>query len=160
MVRIFKRYEKIVAFDYDACKLTVYLGVIFFIISLGLILVYQWDRAVGPYWFGVFLQPILWLIVTQLLRFEVIRKYFIFRFLIFISFIITFERFVIIVTSLHRDYLPSSLGDLSWKSPSWNVGLGVFEIIGGILFKIALFTVVVLLYRFVMRQLGFRAIEK
>ena len=37
-----------------------------------------------------------------------------------------FERYVIVVTSLHRDYLPSSWGMYNFKFVDWGLTLGSF----------------------------------
>jgi molybdopterin-containing oxidoreductase family membrane subunit len=68
------------------------------------------NRATGPYWWAYFLMMTCNVVSPQVMWFKKIRTS------IMVSFIISivvnvgmwFERFVIIVTSLHRDYLPSS----------------------------------------------------
>jgi hypothetical protein len=65
-------------------------------------------RMFGKYWLGFWLQPLLWFSITQLLRFETIRKNIFCRLIFSILIILSLERIVIISTSLHRDYLPSS----------------------------------------------------
>lgn len=66
------------------------------------------NEMFGKYWFGFWLQPILWFIITQVLRFEKIRRNTLLRILFSILLIVSIERMVIISTSFHRDYLPSS----------------------------------------------------
>lgn len=66
------------------------------------------NRMFGQYWFGILLQPILWLIITQLLRIKIIRKNVLLRILFSFLLIISIERLVILTTTLHRDYLPGS----------------------------------------------------
>ncbi len=78
------------------------------------------NRATGPYawaYWMMILRPLVFSALTQLFWFKNLqKKSFINFFLIFLIFFIVlfsgsnFERFVIIVTSLHRNYLPSS-----WK---------------------------------------------
>jgi len=65
-------------------------------------------RMFGKYWFGFWLQPLLWFSITQLLQFKTIRKNIFCRLIFSILLILSLERIVIISTSLHRDYLPSS----------------------------------------------------
>ncbi|MGQ2982241.1 NrfD/PsrC family molybdoenzyme membrane anchor subunit [Flavobacterium sp.] len=68
------------------------------------------NRATGPYWWAYALMMTCNVISPQVMWFKKIRTS------IYVSFVISivvnigmwFERFVIIVTSLHRDYLPSS----------------------------------------------------
>jgi len=93
------------------------------------------NRATGPYWWAYMLMMTCNVVSPQIMWFKKIRTS------ILISFIISivvnvgmwFERFVIIVTSLHRDYLPSS-----WTmfSPTF-VDIGIF--IGTIGFFFVLF---------------------
>ncbi|TPG37864.1 hypothetical protein EAH81_18225 [Flavobacterium pectinovorum] len=62
----------------------------------------------GKYWFSFWLQPLLWILISQLLRFKFIRKNILLRLLFSILFIFSIEKLVIIFTSFHRDCLPSS----------------------------------------------------
>ena len=68
------------------------------------------NRATGPYWWAYWLMMTCNVISPQLFWFRKLRRNIGFTF--FMSIVINvgmwFERFVIIVTSLHRDYLPSS----------------------------------------------------
>ncbi|MFW5721117.1 MAG: NrfD/PsrC family molybdoenzyme membrane anchor subunit, partial [Bacteroidota bacterium] len=68
------------------------------------------NRATGPYWWAYWTMMACNVISPQLFWFKKLRRSVWFTF--FISILINvgmwFERFVIIVTSLHRDYLPSS----------------------------------------------------
>ena len=82
------------------------------------------NRATGPYWWAYWSMMTCNVISPQLFWFKKLRTSLMFSF--FMSIIINigmwFERFVIIVTSLHRDYLPSSW---SYFHPTW-VDIGVF----------------------------------
>jgi len=68
------------------------------------------NRATGPYWWAYWIMMSCNVISPQLLWFKKLRRSLVFSFIlsIFINIGMWFERFVIIVTSLHRDYLPSS----------------------------------------------------
>ncbi len=68
------------------------------------------NRAFGPYWWAYWAMMTCNVISPQLFWFKSLRRSVSFTFLISIVVNIGmwFERFVIIVTSLHRDYLPSS----------------------------------------------------
>src|SRR3972149_6423619 len=68
------------------------------------------NRATGPYWWAYAIMMTCNVISPQLFWFKKLRRNMIFTFIIaiFINIGMWFERFVIIVTSLHRDYLPSS----------------------------------------------------
>ncbi|MFA8434505.1 MAG: NrfD/PsrC family molybdoenzyme membrane anchor subunit [Marinifilaceae bacterium] len=68
------------------------------------------NRATGPYWWAYWIMMSCNVISPQLLWIKKLRRNLVFTFIlsIFINIGMWFERFVIIVTSLHRDYLPSS----------------------------------------------------
>ncbi len=68
------------------------------------------NRATGPYWWAYAIMMTCNVISPQLLWIKKFRRSLTFAFVlsIFINIGMWFERFVIIVTSLHRDYLPSS----------------------------------------------------
>ncbi len=93
------------------------------------------NRATGPYWWAYWSMMICNVFSPQFMWFKRLRTSIMFSF--FISIVVNigmwFERFVIIVTSLHRDYLPSS-----WTmfSPTF-VDIGIF--IGTIGFFFVLF---------------------
>ncbi len=89
------------------------------------------NRMTGPYAFAYWLQPTLYSLVPQLLWFRKVRENYLSRFLIAFFLFFNFEKFVIIVTSLHRDYLPSS----------WSMDADTYFpfIVLGILWKLALF---------------------
>ncbi|MGY0393516.1 NrfD/PsrC family molybdoenzyme membrane anchor subunit [Bizionia sp. KMM 8389] len=93
------------------------------------------NRATGPYWWAYLCMMSFNVFSPQFMWFKKLRTSIMFSF--FISIVVNvgmwFERFVIIVTSLHRDYLPSS-----WTmfSPTF-VDIGIF--IGTIGFFFVLF---------------------
>lgn len=107
-------------FDKSAVQLIIYLGFAWLILWLiGTLVFYigleneiekeeYYGHLTGKYSYGIWIQPIFWFLLTQLYRIKIIRKYLFFRIVISLLFIVTYERFVIIVTSLHRDYLPST----------------------------------------------------
>lgn len=68
------------------------------------------NRAFGPYWWGYFIMVGCNVLIPQLFWFKKIRTtiWMLFVISIFINIGMWFERFVIVVTSLHRDFLPSS----------------------------------------------------
>ena len=82
------------------------------------------NRATGPYWWAYWSMMTCNVITPQLfwsakLRTSLFATFFI---SIFVNIGMWFERFVIIVTSLHRDYVPSSW---TMYSPTW-VEVGIF----------------------------------
>lgn len=93
------------------------------------------NRATGPYWWAYWAMMTCNVFSPQFMWFPKLRRSIMFSF--FISIVVNigmwFERFVIIVTSLHRDYLPSS-----WTmfSPTF-VDIGIF--IGTVGFFFVLF---------------------
>ena len=82
------------------------------------------NRATGPYWWAYASMMTCNVIIPQLYWIYKIRTSFVATFIlsIFVNIGMWFERFVIIVTSLHRDFLPSS-----WTifSPSF-IDIGIF----------------------------------
>jgi len=82
------------------------------------------NRATGKYWWAYTIMMSANVISPQLVWFKKIRTNFLLTFIL--SLVVNtgmwFERFVIIVTSIHRDYLPSSW---SMFYPTWN-DIGVF----------------------------------
>lgn len=96
------------------------------------------NRATGPYWWAYASMMTCNVISPQLMWFKKLRTSLTFTFIISIVVNIGmwFERFVIIVTSLHRGHLPSTW---SMFYPTW-VDIGVF------LGTLGIFTVLYLLY--------------
>ncbi|MFN9882335.1 MAG: NrfD/PsrC family molybdoenzyme membrane anchor subunit [Bacteroidota bacterium] len=89
------------------------------------------NRALGPYWWSYWGMMTCNVISPQLFWFPKLRRSVTFTF--FMSIVINigmwFERFVIIVTSIHRDYIPSSWANYSptWVEISIYVGtIGLF----------------------------------
>jgi molybdopterin-containing oxidoreductase family membrane subunit len=76
------------------------------------------NRALGPYWWGYWTTIICNVVVPQFFWFKKLRNNLVFVFIvsILVNIGMWFERFVIIVISLHRDFLPASWG---YFSPSW-----------------------------------------
>jgi len=68
------------------------------------------NRATGPYWWAYWIMMTFNVVSPQLLWIKKLRTNLVFTFIlsIVINVGMWFERFVIIVTSLHRDFLPSS----------------------------------------------------
>ena len=96
------------------------------------------NRATGPYWWAYWAMMTCNVFSPQFMWFKKLRTSIVFSFVISIVVNIGmwFERFVIIVTSLHRDYLPSS----------WTMFSPTFVDIGIFLGTIGFFFVLFLLY--------------
>ncbi|MEL6674408.1 MAG: NrfD/PsrC family molybdoenzyme membrane anchor subunit [Bacteroidota bacterium] len=82
------------------------------------------NRAFGPYGWSYWIMFSCNMIIPQLFWFKKIRTNMLVTFImsIFVNIGMWFERFVIIVTSLHQDFLPSSW---AMYTPSW-VEVGIF----------------------------------
>ncbi|HZO84264.1 MAG TPA: NrfD/PsrC family molybdoenzyme membrane anchor subunit [Verrucomicrobiae bacterium] len=76
------------------------------------------NRAFGPYWWAYWTMVTCNVISPQLFWFKKIRTNMVLVFIlsIFVNIGMWFERFVIIVTSLHRDYMPSNW---AYFIPTW-----------------------------------------
>ena len=94
------------------------------------------NRAMGPYAWAYWIMMTCNVLSPQLLWIKKLRRNLIFTFIlsIFINIGMWFERFVIIVTSLHRDYLPSSW---TMYAPTW-VEVGLFIGTLGVFFSLFL----------------------
>ena len=94
------------------------------------------NRATGPYWWAYWSMMTCNVITPQLFWFKKLRTSLIVSFVlsIFVNIGMWFERFVIIVTSLHRDYIPSSW---SMFHPTF-VDIGIFLGTIGIFFTLFL----------------------
>ncbi|MGB3182166.1 MAG: NrfD/PsrC family molybdoenzyme membrane anchor subunit [Cyclobacteriaceae bacterium] len=96
------------------------------------------NRATGPYWWAYWSMMTCNVISPQLFWFKKIRTSIVATFIlsIIVNIGMWFERFVIIVTSLHRDYLPSS----------WAMFYPTFYDVGVYLFTFGLFFTLFLLF--------------
>ena len=119
IVSIFFKKSFLFKVDEEAKKFISFVGIIYFIIwIIGIIVFYaesnleeqnsMLNRMFGKYWFGFWLQPIVWFLITQLLRIKRVAKNVFLRMIFSFLLIISFEKYVIIITSFHRDYLPST----------------------------------------------------
>jgi molybdopterin-containing oxidoreductase family membrane subunit len=94
------------------------------------------NRATGPYWWAYWSMMTCNVISPQLFWIKKIRTSIVATFIlsIVVNIGMWFERFVIIVTSLHRDYLPSS-----WVMfyPTW-VDVGIYLFTFGLFFTLFL----------------------
>ena len=85
-----------------------------------------WDIKPAPYWWAYWSMISCNVICPQLFWFKKIRTNMIYVFIIsiFVNIGMWFERFVIIVTSLHRDYIPANW---AYYSPTW---VDIWQFIG------------------------------
>jgi Ni/Fe-hydrogenase subunit HybB-like protein len=86
------------------------------------------NRAFGPYWWSYWIMISCNVVFPQLFWFKSIRRSIpaMFVISILVNVGMWFERFVITVTSLHRDYLPSSWGMYAWSWFDTAILLGSF----------------------------------
>ncbi len=156
---LLKNETFITEFDESAVQTVVYGGVIWLCLWVIETFVYYYgleneiekngyyEYLTGKYSYGIWTQSIFWFLLTQLYRIKIIRRFLIFRIIISLFFTITYERFVIIVTSLHKDYLPSN-----WTM-GYNFTLTPYWIFLGWISKILIFILLVMLYHFVIRKI-------
>lgn len=119
LVSIFAKNAFLYKIDEESKKLISFLGIVYLVVwFIGIFVFYlesntveknsMLNRMFGKYWFGFWLQPLLWFTITQFLRIKRVSKNVFLRIIFSVFLIISIERYVIIITSLHRDYLPSS----------------------------------------------------
>ncbi len=84
------------------------------------------NRLFGPYWWAGWIMYTCNMAIPQLLWFKAIRRSIPILFVItlFVNLGMWFERYVIVVTSLHRDYLPSSWGMYNFQFADWALTIG------------------------------------
>lgn len=121
---IFKRWarlEKLPSeFDQMACKFIIYAGLLYSLLWISLTSFSYFEtqgeiersvflkRFKGPLWHGFVFEPIYYIALTQLLWIKSFRKSLVYRVGTAFLFAFTFERIIRVLTSLHRDYLPSN----------------------------------------------------
>ena len=91
----------------------------------------MWNRMTGPYWWSYALLILCNVVTPQALWFKRVRTSTVTLFVIsiIVNIGMWLERFVIVVTSLHRDFLPSSWGRFSptiWDFTTYVGTLGLF----------------------------------
>ena len=103
------------------------------------------NRAFGPYWWAYWTMISCNVITPQLFWFKKIRRSMVATFIIslFVNVGMWFERFVIIVTSLHREYLPSGWAMYSPTFVEVFIFVGTFGIFFTFFFLFAKFLPVV-----------------
>lgn len=86
------------------------------------------NRAFGPYWWSYWIMISCNVLVPQFFWFKKVRRSVpaMFVISIFVNIGMWFERFVITVTSLHRDFLPSNWGMYQWSFYDTGILVGSF----------------------------------
>jgi Ni/Fe-hydrogenase subunit HybB-like protein len=95
-----------------------------------------YNRMTGPYWWTYFLLIACNVVIPQALWFRRVRTTPIVLFVIaiIVNIGMWLERFVIVVTSLHRDFLPSSWGMYSPTFWDWSTFVGTIGLFIALLF--------------------------
>ncbi|SFI58796.1 NrfD/PsrC family molybdoenzyme membrane anchor subunit [Planctomicrobium piriforme] len=95
-----------------------------------------WNRMTGPYWWSYWMLMLCNIAIPQLLWSYNVRHnvYALFIISIIINIGMWLERFVIVVTSLHRDYLPSSWGMYYPTIWDWSLYIGSMGLFATLLF--------------------------
>jgi hypothetical protein len=160
ILKTFLKDKKIISeFDKSAVQLIIYLGFVWLALWLiGILTFYSglenetekteyYERLTGKYAYAIWIQPIFWFLLTQAYHIKFIKKYLINRIIISFLFVVTFERFVILITTIHRDYLPSS-----WTlNNEYEIDTGF--LITGLLGKILVVFTVFCLYHFGIKKI-------
>ncbi|MCZ4409994.1 hypothetical protein O3Q51_14325 [Cryomorphaceae bacterium 1068] len=152
---LLKRRSFFKAFDHSAIELIIYGGVLSFgLFFLGALIGESYDKPVEAaagevatnrqltFW----IQILVWFLLSQSFRIGLVRKYWLSRVLVILLSIISYEVFVIILTSLHRDYTNDSMLGL-------NRTIGAQWIFYGLLFKLVTFVVMNLIYYFALKRI-------
>ena len=149
LITLFKRDIRLLeTVDLNSARFIVFAGIIYFlsIIIWTIISSYDFDSGRRQFWWTPWLQPLLWILITQLFWIKKIRNIKILRVVISILLIVSFEMYVIIVTSLHRDYVPETWTTGTWTMFNWMTPIGI---ILGLVTKVALFCLLSTLYVFI-----------
>lgn len=107
------------AFDASALKTVIFMGLtylFFYVYDTSIIFIdadttnktAYLQRLNGPYAFALFAQQFLYIFFSLAFLIPSVKRFFILRLLFGLGLMLNFEKITIIVTSLHRDYLPSS----------------------------------------------------
>ncbi|RZJ50656.1 MAG: hypothetical protein EOO44_15940 [Flavobacterium sp.] len=158
LLSIFVKKPQLYKIDKEAVQFISFVGIVYFLVwIIGTIVFYaesnpeeksyMLQRMFGKYAIGFWLQPILWFTITQLLRFRKIYKNVFLRILFSFLLIISIEKFVIVMISFHRDYLPSSFTMYN------DIGIYPSNFFLALLFKIILFLIFVGLYYIIKKQI-------
>jgi len=144
--------EKIQTIDGYCNNFTTFCGILYFVIFISATIInfieadtesknIFLNRLLGRHWFAYWLQPLIWIVPTQLLRINQLNRLLLVRLVFALILIITFEQYVIIITSLERDYLPSG-----WSTSKPEIEFPIMQIITGCCFKITIFVLLSFIY--------------
>lgn len=159
ILSIFIKKATFYNFDEQAKKFLSFVGVLYIIFwFLGTIVYYiecnpeekneMIERMFGKYWFGIWIQPLLWFVLSQIFRIKLFSKNILIRIIASFFLIISIERLAIIISSFHRDYLPSS-----WTMYR-QLDIYPSNFILSILMKILIFMLFVGLYTYIVNKVN------
>jgi hypothetical protein len=146
----FKDKSKLNKFDQSASQLLIYTGIAYSCIwFLGNILFYSQleQKSINSYyWFLFWVQPFCALIPILLLKINFLRKSLIYRLVLFLYFLISFEQYVILVTYFHRN---------QFTNMSYNdYGITTYEWIIHPIIKVVFFAIIVTLFKYLKQRLN------
>jgi molybdopterin-containing oxidoreductase family membrane subunit len=106
------------------------------------------NRAIGPYAFFFWLLIACNIVVPQLLWFSSVRRniYVLFALSLVINVGMWLERFIIVVVSLHRDFLPSSWGMYTPTFWDWSTFIGTIGLFTALMFLFIRFLPVISIF--------------
>lgn len=119
VLSMFIKNDFLKKFDLRTTRFIYFIGIVYFLLWIVNTIIeinivdeetknYLLKRLLGEYWVFFWLQSLLILFITQLLRSKTVQKNIFLRLLFSFLFIVSIERIIIVVTAFHRDYLPSS----------------------------------------------------
>lgn len=154
-VQLFVKKPALATFDKSAIRVVIHAGVLYALLTIPYALwhSYEWYvvaqnefthvARLNYYFIGYWLQPVLVLVFTQLLRMQWLGGQVWFRLLVGAVSLVSFvnlERFVIIVTSMNDEYLPAT-----WSYFEPELGW----LIIGLVLNVSLFVAIVGMYHVV-----------
>jgi hypothetical protein len=151
--------SKIKEFDKHACKVVVYLGLIYLLLSIfGEIYYYfttteikklQFENIIfGKYWYEYLMNLLLPILLLQLLRVNLFNSFLVFRLIISFVFALTISKIAIFIAAYNSYMSFGETTSVYEYFSNFSIELSVFEIIYNLLFKILFFIIIVLLFAF------------
>jgi hypothetical protein len=131
-----KANDTITKLDDAANGIASLFGLVFLINSIIQIIQAPAQTDLHAYWWAPWIQSIIWIAATQLLWITQVRRSGVIRIIISLLLIVSFERYVIVVTSFHRDYIPSG----------WVSALTPMQVVTGLVLKMTIFFLLTYLY--------------
>ncbi|MFN7492968.1 MAG: hypothetical protein ACK5RG_08650 [Cyclobacteriaceae bacterium] len=159
LITLFKKDIPILeTIDHNASRFIVFSGIVFSALNilwiiLAIATLPDYTINQREYWWAPWIQIALWVFITQLFRIPKIRKAKMLRIVFALLLIVSYEMFVIIVTSIHRDYVPVSWFMGSRSAFDW---IAPYGIVVGLLTKVVFFCLLSTLYTFIADRVKLR----